>query len=57
MARHDVAAVDEALRVHGIAGLRIADAPVLAEVTGGNTSLPSIRIGEKAADLISGASS
>jgi choline dehydrogenase len=50
------AVVDAQLRVHGIQGLRIADASVMPDVTGGNTNLPSIMIGERAADLIRGRS-
>jgi choline dehydrogenase len=52
----DGAVVDAALRVRGIAGLRIADASVMPELPSGNTNLPSIMIGEKAADLIRGRS-
>ena len=37
-------------------GLRIADASVMPELPGGNTNLPSIMIGEKAADLVLGRS-
>lgn len=44
--------VDPTLRVHGLAGLRIADASIMPTVTGGNTNAPCIMIGEKAADLI-----
>lgn len=44
--------VDPALRVHGIAGLRVADASVFPAITSGNTNAPSIVIGEKASDLI-----
>ncbi len=52
---HDAnAVVDDQLRVHGIEGLRVADASILPEVTSGNTNLPSIMIGEKAADLLRG---
>jgi choline dehydrogenase len=46
--------VDPQLRVRGVEGLRIADASILPEVPSGNTNVPSIMIGEKAADLIRG---
>ncbi len=44
--------VDHELKVHGIDGLRIADASIMPNVTSGNTNAPSIMIGEKAFDLI-----
>jgi choline dehydrogenase len=50
------AVVDASLRVHGIEGLRIADASVMPDLPSGNTNLPCIMIGEKAADLIGGRS-
>lgn len=50
---HDpLAVVDDQLRVHGIAGLRVADASIMPTLIGGNTNAPSIMIGEKAADLL-----
>lgn len=48
------AVVDAQLRVRGIEGLRVIDASVLPEVPGGNTNLPTIMIGEKAADMLRG---
>jgi len=46
------AVVDDRLRVHGIAGLRVADASIMPTLTSGNTNAPSIMIGERAADLV-----
>ena len=46
--------VDSALRVHGIEGLRIADASIMPTIIRGNTSAPAMMFGEKAADLMLG---
>ncbi|AZD47810.1 GMC family oxidoreductase [Pseudomonas chlororaphis] len=46
------AVVDAELRVHGIPGLRIADASIMPYITSGNTCSPTLMIAEKAAELI-----
>ena len=48
--------VDAELRVRGLDGLRVADASIMPDETSGNTNIPAIMVGEKAADLIRGRS-
>lgn len=52
MGRDVMAVVDENLCVHGVEGLRVADASVMPEIISGNTHAACVMIGEKAADLI-----
>ena len=47
-----LAVVNERLQVHGIRGLRVADASIMPHIINANTNAPCIMIGEKAADLI-----
>ncbi|HEY2512503.1 MAG TPA: GMC family oxidoreductase N-terminal domain-containing protein [Polyangiaceae bacterium] len=52
MGNDAAAVVDAQLRVHGIEGLRVADASIMPSITGGNTNAPSIMIGERAAEFV-----
>jgi choline dehydrogenase len=52
MGNDSMAVVDERLRVHGIVGLRVADASIMPTIISGNTSVPSMMIGEKCADMV-----
>ena len=52
---HDpMAVVDPQLRVHGVEGLRVADASIMPTVPGANTNASVIMIGELASDLVRG---
>ena len=46
--------VDPECRVHGVEGLRVADASIMPLITSCNLNCPTLMIGEKAADLIAG---
>jgi choline dehydrogenase len=46
------AVVDAQLRVHGVENLRVADASVMPDDPSGNTNVPTIMIGEKAAAML-----
>ena len=47
-----MAVVDPELRVYGVEGLRVVDASIMPTRITGHTNVPTIAIGEKAADLI-----
>ena len=55
MGTDDLAVVDGQLRVHGLQGLRIADASVMPTIATGNTMAPTVVIAERAARLIAAA--
>ncbi len=56
MGADPMSVVDAQLRVHGLAGLRIADCSVMPQIVSGNTHAPAVMIGERAADLIAATS-
>jgi choline dehydrogenase len=47
-----MAVVDQHGRVHGLEGLRVADASVMPDVVRANTNATTIMVGERMADLI-----
>lgn len=52
MGQDAMAVVDPSLKVHGVTGLRIADASIMPTITSGNTNSPTLVIAEKAARMI-----
>lgn len=52
MGKDPMAVVDNELRVHGIDGLRVADASIMPFIINANTNIPCMVIGEKCADLV-----
>ena len=52
MGTDPMAVVDARLRVHGVEGLRVADASIMPIISSGNTNAPAIMIGEKCAEFI-----
>ncbi|MFT5445059.1 MAG: choline dehydrogenase [Gammaproteobacteria bacterium] len=49
-----MAVVDDELRVHGVAGLRVIDASIMPTLVSGNTNAAAIMIAERGADLVLG---
>jgi len=55
MGRDPMAVVDpRSMKVHGVEGLRVADASVMPTLIGGNTNAPSMMIGERCARAMLG---
>ncbi len=52
MGNDKMAVVDDRLRVHGIANLRVVDASAMPRITSGNTNAPTMMIAERAAEFI-----
>jgi choline dehydrogenase len=48
-----MAVVDQNGRVHGLSGLRVADASIMPDCIRANTNVTTMMIGERIADLIS----
>jgi choline dehydrogenase-like flavoprotein len=52
MGNDATAVVDARLKVHGLEGLRVADASIMPTIIGCSTTAATVMIGEKAADFI-----
>ncbi|MDJ0752846.1 MAG: GMC family oxidoreductase N-terminal domain-containing protein [Ardenticatenaceae bacterium] len=52
MGSDPMAVVNERLQVHGVSGLRVADASIMPRIINANTNNPCMMIGEKCADMI-----
>ncbi len=52
MGNDPMAVVNDRLQVHGVRGLRVADASIMPFIVNANTNNPCIMIGEKCADMV-----
>jgi choline dehydrogenase len=52
MGADETAVVDDKLRVHGVAGLRVIDSAVMPNIVSANTHAATVMIAEKGADLL-----
>jgi len=52
MGQDALAVVDPQLRVHGLQGIRIADASIMPTIVRGNTNAPTMMIAERAAAML-----
>jgi choline dehydrogenase len=52
MGQDTASVVDAKLQVHGVPGLRVADASVMPRIVRGNTNAPVMMIAEKAARMV-----
>ena len=52
MGSDEMSVVDYEAKVHGVEGLRVADASIMPAITNGNINAPCMMIGERVAHMI-----